>query len=161
MSSFVEPPNLSEKCPCTAGKMFPHRRLKCTGRLLAPGMLVKNDTDHPILFVLSQISPLHWDRVEPHDTRQINCGRVLFTASAEFYNPATEPTALGVAVRLATMTVTTVFIPVVGVIAVGAALGVTSAKGARLDGILADGKLITVTQQITDGLCELKLNYTS
>ena len=34
-------------------------------KALAPGFHCLNESDIPILFVMSQLSPLHWDRVEP------------------------------------------------------------------------------------------------
>ena len=58
---------------------------------LAPGINVENQTQYPILFMLSQLSPLHWCRVEPGESAHVACGRVFFTVSVEVYNPDTEP----------------------------------------------------------------------
>lgn len=32
---------------------------------IAPGFYCRNDSEIPILFVMSQLSPLHWNKVEP------------------------------------------------------------------------------------------------
>jgi len=101
------------KCNCPTSYLFPHRKSKCAGRkvldTVAPGLYVKNESDFPILFVLSQLSPLHWIKVEPGVSKHIGCGRVFFTASVEIYNSETVPTQAGVALRLAAITTTTVF----------------------------------------------------
>ena len=34
-------------------------------KAVAPGFHVRNESDIPILFVFSQLSPLHWAKVEP------------------------------------------------------------------------------------------------
>ena len=59
---------------------------------LAPGIYVHNKTPYPILFILSQLSPLHWCKVEPGEKKHVSCGQVLFTVSVEVYDPATVPT---------------------------------------------------------------------
>jgi hypothetical protein len=147
---FSETDNLDAVCDCAVSRMFSHRKVKCSGRLLAPGLNVKNESEFPILFVLSQLSPLHWDRVEPGATRKINCGRVLFTASTEIYDPATEPTVAGVTARLLMITaVTVVSGGVWGLGVVGAISGMTSAKGVKMDGILADGRTCVVRGRLT------------
>ncbi len=160
---FVEPDDLNAACDCLSSRMFGHRKLKCSGRLLAPGLNVRNESQFPILFVLSQLSPLHWDRVEPGATRKINCGRVLFTASTEVYNPATEPTAVGVAARLVAITAVTVLTGAfLGIAVVGGVSGITSSKGTKIDGILADGRTCVVRGRLTDvGAYELYLSLES
>ncbi len=102
-----------EKCNCTSSFLFPHRKSKCAIKnamnTVAPGLYVRNESKFPILFVLSQLTPLHWMKVEAGQTKHISCGRVFFTLSTEVYNPETVPTEAGVAMRLAAITTTTVF----------------------------------------------------
>lgn len=119
-SDFSPVEDLKAQCSCPASKLFRHRKLKCAARLMAPGLNVRNETDVPILFVLSQLTPLHWGKIMPHDSRHIDCGRVFFTVSTEIFDPKTEPTAAGVAARLATITAVSVFSGVLlGVAVVG------------------------------------------
>ena len=59
---------------------------KSAGEVIAPGIYVYNDTTIPILCVLSQLSPLHWSRIEPGEKKHIACGRVFFTGSHKDIN---------------------------------------------------------------------------
>ncbi len=112
--------DLEAPCTCTGAKMFPHRKRKCSLRALAPGLYVRNESVVPILFVLSQLTPLHWLKIEPGETKHIKCGRVFFTASTEMFNPETQPTRVGVALRIAAITAVTAFAgTIVGVGIVG------------------------------------------
>jgi hypothetical protein len=136
-------------CQCVTSGYFPHRQGKCAfgsaGQVLAPGLNVRNETIYPILVVLSQLSPLHWARVEPNETKLISCGRVFFTVSAEIYNENTVPTMLGVGVRLTAITAATIFGgTIIGVGLVGGVSGITSCKPAKVNGILADGKTVVI-----------------
>jgi hypothetical protein len=36
---------------------------------IAPGFYVRNESDLPVLFVMSQLSPLHWCKVDPGKIR--------------------------------------------------------------------------------------------
>lgn len=119
--------------------------LKKVGNAMAPGINVRNETAFPVLFVLSQLSPLHWARIEPGETRHISCGRVWFTISTEVYNEATEPTAAGVALRLTAITAATVLTGgLIGIGVVGGVSAITSYKGVKMDGVFADGKTIVI-----------------
>jgi hypothetical protein len=119
--------------------------MKKIGSAMAPGINVRNDTDIPVLFVLSQLSPLHWTRLEPGQSEHIACGRVWFTISTEPYDAFTEPTAAGVALRIAAITATTVLTGgLLGIGVVGGISAVTSYKGVRREGVYADGKTIVI-----------------
>ena len=125
--------------------------LKKVGKTLAPGINVRNDTEFPILFVFSQLSPLHWDKVEPGETKHFKCGKVWFTASTEFYCEDTVPTAAGVALRIAAITTTTLLTGgFIGIAVAGGVSGMTSSKGAKVDGVYADGKTLVVSSVVTD-----------
>lgn len=39
--------------------------LAAVSKTIAPGFHCRNESDIPILFVLSQLTPLHWAKVEP------------------------------------------------------------------------------------------------
>ena len=131
--------------------------LKKLGNQLAPGITIRNDSPLPILIVLSQLSPLHWSRVEAGETITIDCGRVYFTASCEVYNGSTVPTAVGVAARILTISTVTVLTGgLLGIGVVGAISGITSSKGTKMDGVLADGRTLVVNGVAnTDGVFEL------
>lgn len=112
---------------------------------MAPGMYVRNETEVPVLFVLSQLSPLHWTRVDPGETKHIECGRVWFTISTEPYNEETEPTGAEVALRLAAITATTVLTGgLLGIAVVGGISAITSYHGVKEDGVFADGKTVVI-----------------
>ena len=127
------------------------------GSTLAPGIHVRNDSPLPILLVLSQLSPLHWSRVEAGETVTIDCGRVFFTASCEVYNGSTVPTAAGVAARILTITAVTLSTGgLLGIGVVGGISGMTSSKGTKMDGVLADGRTLVVNGVANkDGVFEL------
>jgi hypothetical protein len=125
--------------------------LKSVGNAMAPGINVRNETDVPVLFVLSQLSPLHWTRVDPHETVHIDCGRVWFTISTEPYNAETEPTGAEVAMRIAAITATTVLTGgILGIGLVGGASALTSYHGVKQDGIFADGKTVVIGAAMTE-----------
>lgn len=118
---------------------------------LAPGFYVRNESDYPILFVMSQLSPLHWEKVEPGETKHIKCGRVFFTISTELYNPDTEPTAAGVAARLLAISAVSVVSLGIGVGIVGGVSGITSSKGVKMDGVYADGRVAVIKGEVIEG----------
>lgn len=112
---------------------------------LAPGIYIRNESPIPILFVLSQLSPLHWCKVDPNETVHLKCGRVYFTASVCIYSEDEEPTAIGVAARLTAITATTLLTGgVLGIGLVGGLSGITSSKGIKMDFVLADGKTMVI-----------------
>ena len=140
--------------------------LKKVGNTMAPGINVRNETEFPVLFVLSQLSPLHWARIEPGETHHIDCGRVWFTISTEVYDETTEPTAAGVALRISAITAATVLTGgLIGVGIVGGVSAVTSYKGVKMDGVLADGKTIvigtTIVAEAEEGPAIGSLKFTS
>ena len=97
------------------------------------GISVRNDTNTPLLVVFSQITPLHWGRVEPgaifnYENRDCNMGRVWFTVHVTPWNSDDEPTLAGV-----TASIAGIAIAVVGVAAI-AALLVLSVAAAAKDG---------------------------
>ena len=125
--------------------------LKKIGNSVAPGINVRNETGIPLLFVLSQLSPLHWTRVEPGETQHIDCGRVWFTVSTQVYDRDIEPTAAGVALRIGAITAVTLLTgAVLGVGLVGGISAVTSVKGVSMEGVFADGKTIVVGTRVLD-----------
>ena len=126
--------------------------LKKVGKTLAPGINVRNDTEFPILFVFSQLSPLHWDKVEPGETKHFKCGKVWFTASTEFYCEDTVPTAAGVALRIAAITTATILSGgwLLGIGIVGGISGMTSTKGTKINGVYADGKTLVVSSVLSE-----------
>jgi hypothetical protein len=136
--------------------------LKSVGKTMSPGINVRNETEIPLLFVLSQLSPLHWTRVEPGETQHIDCGRVWFTISTEPYDESTEPTAAGVALRIAAITTVTVLTGgILGVGVVGGISAITSYKGLKQDGVYADGKTIVIGVNVVEGSSIGNLAFTS
>eukprot|EP00118_Oscarella_pearsei_P003460 m.14372 g.14372 ORF g.14372 m.14372 type:complete len:245 (+) comp25714_c0_seq1:1422-2156(+) len=55
------------------------------------GMSFHNDTGVEVLVVLSQVGPLHWNRVAPGETKEIDCGQVWFTVQVQLWT-GSEPT---------------------------------------------------------------------
>ena len=115
---------------------------------LAPGLNVRNESDVPIVFVMSQLSPLHWTKVGAGETKHIDCGRVFFTISTTVHSQAAEPTAEGVAARIGAIAVVTVFTGgILGIGVVGGISGATSSVGVKMDGVCADGRTIVIGGQ--------------
>jgi hypothetical protein len=111
----------------------------------------------PVLFVLSQLSPLHWNKINPNESKHIDCGRVWFTASAQHYAAEDVPTLEGVALRIGAVTTACVLgFPLVGVGLIGGVSAVTSCCGTKMDGLYADGRTIVVRGRVNaDGVYEL------
>jgi hypothetical protein len=133
---------------------------KNAGEAIAPGIHVRNETDVPLLFVLSQLSPLHWCRVEPGETQHVKCGRVWFTVSTEVYDESTEPTAAGVALRITAITAATVLTGgLLGIAVVGGVSAVTSYKPCKAEGVFADGKTVVIKiVETDDGISKLQIH---
>ena len=154
------------KCDCITSKLFPHRKSKCqkakvgksvggmlskVGNAVAPGIFVRNESDHQILVVLSQLSPLHWTVIKKNQTAHIKCGRVYFTVSTEFYNEKNVPTEAEVVARISLIAATTVFTGgLLGVGVVGGLSAFTSSKSVKMDGVLADGKCLVIAGRTND-----------
>ncbi len=135
--------------------------LKSVGQALAPGFYCRNESQVPILVVLSQLSPLHWLKIEPGlflsfldciefiycftgQTGHLNCGRVFFTVSVEPWAPGKEPTKLEVAARLTVVITSTVLLGSVGLLGSGLLSGVTSFRKVRKSGVYANGRTMVV-----------------
>ena len=76
--------------------------------VIAPGLIIRNETTLPVIVVLSQLTPLHWARVDPNDTIRIHCGRVFFTVSVSRFDNNAAPSQLVVALRIAAIVLATV-----------------------------------------------------
>jgi len=77
--------------------------------------------------------------------KYVKCGRVYFTASVEPWIEGNEPTALEVAARLGTViSVTLLFGAVLGLGLAGGLSGSTSVRGVKMDGVLADGRIMVI-----------------
>eukprot|EP01040_Poterioochromonas_malhamensis_P009480 gene9480-10295_t len=110
---------------------------------IAPGFHCRNESEIPILFVLSQLSPLHWCKVEPGQRKYVKCGRVFFTASVEPWIEGAEPTQAEVAARIGAIVSASLLLGgVVGVGLVGGISRMTSIHGVSKDGVYADGRII-------------------
>ena len=121
------------------------------GKAVAPGIFVRNESDHQILVVLSQLSPLHWTVIKKNQTAHIKCGRVYFTVSTEFYNEKNVPTETEVAARISLIAATTVLTGgLLGVGVVGGLSAVTSSKSVKMSGVLADGKCVVIAGRTND-----------
>jgi hypothetical protein len=82
------------------------------------------------------------------ETVNIPCGRVFFTVSCEIYNASTVPTTAGVAAAILTISTVSLFSLGLGVGVVGGISGITSAKGTKKDGVLADGRTLVVNGMV-------------
>lgn len=112
------------------------------------GISVRNTSEVPILVIASQLTPLHWGKVEPGETwnaqNHLGMGKVWFTVSVSQYDPNMEPTVGGVAARLAAITASMI-LPAVFFVGVAVLSGVTSVQGAKMTGVYSDGRTLTVT----------------
>ena len=102
------------------------------------------------MVVASQLTPLHWGRVEPgqiwNEHNEYKMGRVWFTISVCAYEERRVPSKLGTAGRLALITAAAA-LPVGGLLAffiVGTASAVTSVTDVKRNGIYANGKTLVV-----------------
>jgi PII-like signaling protein len=77
----------------------------------------------------------------------INCGRVFFTVSADYYDELKVPTAIGTTARLATIAGATILTGGIGLLVTGSISGLTSYEGIKSDGFYADGTKITIKQR--------------
>jgi hypothetical protein len=108
---------------------------------IAPGIYVRNESDYKILFVMSQLTPLHWAAVEPGETVHVPCGKVFFTISAEFYSERNVPSKMGTAARLGMITMSCALGPA-GFLLAGSLSGITSVKTVKQNGVFANGKVV-------------------
>ena len=112
---------------------------------------------------------MHWIIIKGNDSAHISCGRVFFTVSTEFYNEATVPTQSEVALRISAITVTSVLTcgmmtytylltcfthsftctkGIIGIGVIGTLSALTSQKGAKVDGVLADGCCVVIHSKL-------------
>ncbi len=126
------------------------------------GLSFANETDVPLLVVLSQLTPCHWARVDPGCTVHLPSGRVWFTISAVFLDQNTViPTRAGVAVRLTLGIAAGLALSPIAAAVVGTVSGLTSVAsrksesrgpmgvaqlvaGVKKEGVLANGRCIAV-----------------
>lgn len=120
---------------------------------LAPGLVIRNESEAKILVVLSQLTPLHWEAINPGDTIRMKCGRVFFTVSAEIFDEKKVPKKSEVAARIAGIAASTTVSALTGPIGLvagaaagltlsGTLSGITSVKEASINGVYADGKTV-------------------
>jgi hypothetical protein len=109
--------------------------------LATAGIAVKNESNVPILVIISQLTPLYWQKVMPGETfnehNKLGMGKVWFTCSCSAFDPKNEPTKEGVASSIAAIAVGTPLI--LPALAVGGAASVAGA------GMLGLGALLTGT----------------
>jgi hypothetical protein len=141
---------------------------------MVSGIRVRNETPIPILIVCSQLTPLHWGKIMPGETWNLNneqkMGKVWFTCQVSAYSQKEEPTAASVAASIAAMTVATPLILLtggagaVGVLAAGGYLAEKtkgsvssgsdelsfSVVGTRRDGVYSDGSTLFVRGKLND-----------
>jgi hypothetical protein len=92
--------------------------------------------------------------------KYIKCGRVLFTASAEPWVEANQPTQMEVAIKLgAIISVSLFFNVATGVGFLGALSGMHSIRCLKVDAVYADGRIMVIRGRKTeDGVYELYLH---
>lgn len=136
---------------------------------MVSGIKVRNETPIPILIVCSQLTPLHWGKIMPGETWNLNneqkMGKVWFTCQVSAYSQKEEPTAASVAASIAAMTVATpLLILTGGVIVAGGYLAEKtkgsvssgsdelsfSVVGTRRDGVYSDGSTLFVRGKLND-----------
>jgi len=128
-------------------------RIGMSMMMLAPGLVIRNESDVKILVILSQLTPLHWEAIDPGHTVRMRCGRVFFTVSAEAFDEKKVPRKREVAGRLAAITASTTLAALTGPLGLvagaaagltvsGTMSGVTSVKEASINGVYANGKTV-------------------
>lgn len=172
-----------DPCTCEVSKMFPHRRGTCivikSNESISPGFYCRNETEVPILFTLSHLTPLHWVKVMPSETSYVKCGKVFFTISCEIFNPDTEPKDQEIAGQIAAITAASVFTGGIGLAVAGSIIATQSIKGgkfatrssifvfffllfippllystelgvSKMEGVLADGRTAVVRSKVSE-----------
>ena len=117
------------------------------------GIQVRNETAVPLLVILSQLTPLHWERVDPGQVfnlgNRLHVGRVWFTVSVSLFDERNVPTMAGVGVQLAVVSAS-FFTPIgpvlgpLGAAVFGTMSAIASVRGVIKTGVYADGRLLTV-----------------
>jgi hypothetical protein len=111
------------------------------------GIAIKNEGLVPILVICSQLTPLHWGRVEPGETwnvgNVVNMGRVWFTVSVSVYEEKNVPTVSAVVASIVALSASVIFIAGSAVfIAAATASGIMSVRGVSMVGVYSDGKTL-------------------
>jgi hypothetical protein len=93
------------------------------------GIAIHNKTDIPILVICSQLTPLHWGKVLPGETWNVDnatchMGRVWFTVSVSVYDEKNVPTREGVAARIVALAATSIILPEFFMVPAFAAIGI-------------------------------------
>lgn len=121
------------------------------------GLYVRNTTDEDILFVMSQVTPLHWARVPRKKTVFVLSGAVWFTIKVSKYDQKDEPTRAGVAAKIGLVSGLTVAVGIplastaIGLAMVGSRISRPSNPGKdTLSGVYANGRTVEVKKFIKD-----------
>ena len=127
------------------------------------GISVKNEGKVPILVICSQLTPLHWGKVEPGETWNVgnvlNMGRVWFTVSVSVYEEKNVPTVTAVVASIMALSASVIFLAGSSIfIAAATASGIMSVRGVSMAGVYSDGKtLVTRGALQGDGCYALTL----
>lgn len=111
------------------------------------GIAIKNESAVPILVICSQLTPLHWGKVEPGETWNVgnvlNMGRVWFTVSVSVYDERNVPTVSSVVASIVALSASVIFLAGSAVfIAAATASGIMSVRGVSMSGVYSDGKTL-------------------
>ena len=107
------------------------------------GILVKNESDVPLLVVCSQLTPLHWGRVNPGETfnpgNVLNMGRVWFTVSVSIFDERNVPTMGAVVASIVALSASVIFLAGPAYfVALATTLGIASVKGTSMTGVYSE-----------------------
>jgi len=117
---------------------------------MVAGIVVRNESDVPLLVVCSQLTPLHWAKVMPgevfNEHNKLGMGKVWFTVSCSPFDPKNEPTVEGVAASIASIAVgTPLILPAIAYGGAFAALGgaaIAAGAAAGMGGLAVGGAVI-------------------
>jgi hypothetical protein len=127
------------------------------------GIAIKNEGAVPILVICSQLTPLHWGKVEPGETWNVgnvlNMGRVWFTVSVSVFEERNVPTVTSVVASIVALSASIILIAGSAVfIAAATASGIMSVRGVSMTGVYSDGKTLVVRGALLgDGMYALTL----
>ena len=101
------------------------------------GISVCNETGIEVIVTLSQVGPLHWDRVQPGETKTIECGQVWFTVTTRLWDgneptgwDVAKPFVVGIGAGAAIVATGAIAAPFLGGAAVGVGAGAVTTEGA-------------------------------
>ena len=127
------------------------------------GISVKNESPIPVLVICSELTPLHWGKIEPGETwnsqNVLHMGKVWFTVSVSVYDEKNVPTVGAVVASILALTARFVLISGSAVfIAAATAAGIYSVRGVSMTGVYSDGKTLVVRgAMLGDGAYALTL----